>query len=56
MDTMVMKLTENGLCLYHRQDGSWYESDGKHIYGNEPAPQKHTQIKDPVKVNIASMM
>ncbi len=40
VDSMVMQLTKRGLCLYHRPDGSWYESDGNIKFETEPAPQK----------------
>ncbi len=40
MDTMVMRITNRGMCLYHRPDGSWYESDGNITFETEPAPQK----------------
>jgi len=56
-DIMVMRLTKRGMCLYHREDGSWYESDGNLKIETEPAPQKtcEKQIEKENK-NIAKFM
>ena len=40
----VMKLTDRGLCLYHRDDGSWYESDGNITFETEPAHPKTCDV------------
>jgi len=47
-DSFFMKLTERGLCLYHREDGSWYESDGNIKFEIDPP---HPKECDKVKVD-----
>lgn len=59
-DTMIMKLTESGVCFYKRPDGSYYEQNktipNGQIYNSIKAPVLLAAQQEPQKLKISAYM